>query len=173
VEFVEDLKEQLEKIAPTRIVKDNERSRTGWLVEGQFDLVDGGDPYARYFLGTFGAGESFLALHVRITDIDRGLVVYEFDMAGGSRGRGRHGTVRASGLGRATHFDLSNAAERIYLTLSANPFRYGQPHQVLACPNKSASVRLPSETAVFNCVCRSLIWELQGRRVPLQSACDF
>jgi hypothetical protein len=35
------------------------------------------------------------------------------------------GTLRASGLGKATHFDLQNAAERIYLTLSANPFRYG------------------------------------------------
>jgi hypothetical protein len=47
-------------------------------------------------------------------------------MAGGSRFQGRHGTVRASGLGRATHFDLVNAAERIYLTLSANPYRYGE-----------------------------------------------
>ena len=25
----------------------------------------------------------------------------------------------------ATHFDLRNAAERIYLTLSEDPFRYG------------------------------------------------
>ena len=60
------------------------------------------------------------------TDVDRGAVVYEFDMAGGSRFQGRHGTVRASGLGRATHFDLVNAAERVYLTLSANPYRYGE-----------------------------------------------
>jgi len=28
-------------------------------------------------------------------------------------------------LGRAIHFDLQNAAERVYLTLSANPYRYG------------------------------------------------
>jgi Domain of unknown function (DUF4410) len=126
VEFANDLKEQLEKIAPARILKDTEKPRTGWLVEGNFNLVDGGNPYARFFAGTFGAGRSELVLHVRITDVDRGTVVYEFDMAGGSRFQGRHGTVRASGLGRATHFDLVNAAERIYLTLSANPYRYGE-----------------------------------------------
>src|SRR3984893_7716947 len=126
VEFANDLKEQLEKIAPARILKDSEKTRTGWLVEGHFQMIDGGDPYARFFAGSFGAGKSFLALHVRIVDVDRGTVVYEFDMAGGSRFQGRHGTVRASGLGRATHFDLVNAAERIYLTLSANPYRYGE-----------------------------------------------
>jgi len=125
VEFAGDLKEQLEKIAPTRILKSNESPRVGWLVEGQFDLIDGGSPLGRFFLGTFGVGRSVLALHVRITDVERGLVVYEFDMSGGSRFQGRHGTVRASGLGRATHFDLKNAAERIYLTLSTNPYRYG------------------------------------------------
>jgi len=126
VEFANDLKEQLEKIAPARILKDTQKPRTGWLVEGNFNLVDGGNPYARFFAGTFGSGRSELVLHVRITDVDRGTVVYEFDMAGGSRFQGRHGTVRASGLGRATHFDLVNAAERIYLTLSANPYRYGE-----------------------------------------------
>jgi len=126
VEFANDLKEQLEKIAPARILKDGESPRTGWLVTGDFTLIDGGNPYARFFAGTLGAGKSHLVLHVRVTDVDRGTVVYEFDMAGGSRFQGRHGTVRASGLGRATHFDMVNAAERIYLTLSANPYRYGE-----------------------------------------------
>ncbi len=126
VELAEDLKQQLEKIAPTRILKDTESPRVGWLVDGQFQLVDGGAPYARFFFGSFGAGQSVLMLHVRVTDVRHKTVVYEFDMAGGSRFQGRFGTVRASGLGRATHFDLSNAAERIYLTLSANPFRYGE-----------------------------------------------
>ena len=126
VEFAQDLKQQLEKIAPARILKDHERPRVGWLVEGQFDLVDGGSPLGRFFFGNLGAGQSFLALHVRITDVNHGTVVYEFDMAGGSRFQGKFGTVRASGLGRATHFDLQNAAERIYLTLSANPYRYGE-----------------------------------------------
>ncbi|HJT81808.1 MAG TPA: DUF4410 domain-containing protein [Chthoniobacterales bacterium] len=124
VEFAEDLKEELEKMAPTRILKDNETPRVGWLVEGDFQVVDGGDPGARFFFGTFGAGRSFVQLHVRVTDVQRHVVVYEFDMAGGSGFQGRRGTLRASGMGRASHFDLRNAAERIYITLSTNPYRY-------------------------------------------------
>jgi hypothetical protein len=125
VEFAGDLKEQLEKIAPARILKDNETPRTGWLVEGDFALVDGGDPVGRFFLGHFGVGRSILALHVKVTDVDKGQVIYEFDMAGGSRLQGKAGTVRASGLGKATPFDLVNAAERIYLVLTPNAFHYG------------------------------------------------
>src|SRR5438445_1956327 len=94
VEFANDLKEQLEKIAPARILKDSETPRTGWLVTGHFTLVDGGHPYARFFAGTFGAGQSELVLHVRVTDVDRGTVVYEFDMGGGSRFQGRQGLIR-------------------------------------------------------------------------------
>src|SRR6266480_2537232 len=52
VEFANDLKEQLEKIAPARILKDTESPRTGWLVTGHFTLIDGGSPYARFFVGT-------------------------------------------------------------------------------------------------------------------------
>ena len=124
VEFAQDLKEELEKIAPARILKDHESPRMGWLVDGHFMRVDGGDPLARFFFGNLGAGSSFLALHVRVTDVSKGCVVYEFDMAGGSRLQGKLGTVRASGLGKATHFDLRNAAERIYITLSTNPYHY-------------------------------------------------
>lgn len=126
VEFAGDLKEQLEKIAPARILRDYETPRTGWLVEGEFTLVDGGSAAGRaLFLGHLGLGQSHLALHVRVTDVDKGMVVYEFDMAGGSELQGRAGTLRASGLGYARSFDLVNAAERIYLVLSPNPFRYG------------------------------------------------
>ena len=125
VEFANDLKEQLEKIAPARILRDDQSPRVGWLVEGNFDLIDGGSPAARFFLGHLGAGRSFLALHVKVTDVEQGVVVYEFDMAGGSNLQGRSGTLRASGLGKAIHFDLQNAAERIYVTLSANPYRFG------------------------------------------------
>jgi hypothetical protein len=125
IEFAGDLKEQLEMLAPARILRDGETPRTGWLVEGEFTMVDGGSPLGRFFLGTFGVGRSFLAMHVKVTDVDRGITVYEFDMAGGSRGQGRYGTLRASGLGRATPFDLVNAAERIYLVLEPNAFRYG------------------------------------------------
>jgi hypothetical protein len=125
VEFAGDLKEQLEKIAPARILRDNETPRTGWLVEGEFTLVDGGSAAGRALFGHFGMGASHLALHVRVTDVDRGIVVYEFDMAGGSELQGRSGTLRASGLGYARSFDLVNAAERIYLVLTPNAFRYG------------------------------------------------
>jgi Domain of unknown function (DUF4410) len=125
IEFAGDLKEQLELLAPSRILQEDETPRTGWLVEGEFLLVDGGDPVGRFFLGTFGVGRSILALHVKVTDVDKGMVVYEFDMAGGSRGQGRHGTLRASGLGRGTAFDLVNAAQRIYLVLEPNAHRYG------------------------------------------------
>ena len=124
VEFAEDLKEELERIAPVRILKDYEAPRVGWLIDGEFTLVNGGSPIARFLFGNVGAGSSFLALHVRVTDVERGTVVYEFDMAGGSRLQGKLGTLRASGLGKATHFDLRNAAERIYLTLSTNPSRF-------------------------------------------------
>ena len=124
LEFAEDLKEELERIAPARILKDNERPRVGWLVNGHFTAVDGGSPLGRFFFGPLGAGRSFLALHIRVTDVERGVVVYEFDMAGGSGHQGKLGTLRASGLGKATHFDLRNAAERVYWTLSTNPSRY-------------------------------------------------
>nr|MBA2271605.1 hypothetical protein [Chthoniobacterales bacterium] len=89
-------------------------------------VVDGGSPAGRFFLGTVGVGRSYLAMRVRVTDVERGVVVYEFDVAGGSRLQGKRGTIRASGLGRATPFDLVNAAERIYLTLDPNPHRYGE-----------------------------------------------
>jgi hypothetical protein len=125
VTFAGDLKEELSKLAPTRVLEDDEVPRTGWLVEGQFDLVDGGSPVGRFFFGQFGAGQSFLALHVKVTEVRKHRVIYEFDLAGGSRGQGKLGTVRASGLGKATPFDLRNAAERILLVLSPDPFRFG------------------------------------------------
>jgi hypothetical protein len=131
VAFATDLKEQLEKIAPARILRENETPRVGWLVEGQFDLVDGGSQAGRFFLGHLGAGRSLLALHVRVTDVERGAVAYEFDVAGGSHMQGRAGTLRSGGAGPTTPFDLKNAAERIYLALSEDPFRYGARSDVV------------------------------------------
>jgi hypothetical protein len=125
VAFAADLKEELSKLAPALVIAEDEVPTVGWLVEGQFDLVDGGSPVGRFFLGNFGVGRSFLALHVKVTDVTKHRVVYEFDMAGGSRGQGKLGTVRASGLGKATPFDLRNAAERILLVLSPDAFRFG------------------------------------------------
>jgi hypothetical protein len=131
VEFAGVLKEQIEKLAPARILRDNETPRTGWLIEGEFTMVDGGSIIGRsIFFGHFGVGQSRLALHVRVTDVDRGVVVYEFDMAGGSNLQGRGGTLRASGLGYARSFDLVNAAERIYLVLEPNAFRYGARNDI-------------------------------------------
>ena len=130
VQFAGRLKEQMEKMAPTRILTESESPRVGWLVDGEFTLVDGGSPLGRFFLGNFGVGRSVLAMHVRVTDVEAGVVVYEFDVAGGSRLQGKLGTVRASGLGKATPFDLQNAAERIYLALSADAFRFGTRSEV-------------------------------------------
>ena len=125
VSFAGSLKESLERMAPARILQDDETPRVGWLVEGEFQMVDGGSPLGRFFFGHLGAGRSFLSMHVRITDVEKGVVVYEFDVSGGSRLQGRAGTIRASGLGKATPFDLENAAERIYLALTPNVHRYG------------------------------------------------
>ena len=113
VEFAGTLKEQIEKLAPARVLKDDETPRTGWLIEGEFSVVHSTHP-------------SRLALHVKVTDVDKHMTVYEFDMDGGSNGQFHWGTLRASGHGRALHFDLENAAERIYLVLTPNPYRYGK-----------------------------------------------
>jgi hypothetical protein len=131
LQLAEDLKEELSKIAPARVLESDEVPRTGWLIEGQFLLVDGGDPADRFFFGVFGAGRSHLALHVKVTNVNEHRVIYEFDMAGGSREQGKFGTLRASGLGRAVPFDLRNAAERIMLVLSPDPFRYGARSSVV------------------------------------------
>src|SRR5438045_6517028 len=101
------------------------RRHTRCLSDWSLDVCSSDLPVGRFFLGSFCVGQSTLALHVRVTNVKSGLVVYEFDMYGGSQLQGRHGTVRASGLGRALHFDLQNAAERVYLTLSTNSYRYG------------------------------------------------
>ena len=131
VELAEDMKQELERIAPARIIDEHQTPRVGWLVEGRFDRVDGGSPLGRFFFGYFGAGRSFLALHVKVTDVTHGEVVYEFDMAGGSGGQGRFGTLRASGLGKAGHFDLRNTAQRTYIVLSTNPYKFGQASDVV------------------------------------------
>lgn len=126
VAFAEELKEKLSQLAPTRVLEPNEYPRVGWLVDGQFELVDGGSKAGRFFLGPLGVGQSMLALHVRVTDVQAHRVIYEFDLAGGSRGQGPFGTLRAGGLGDATAFDLHNAAERILLVLSPDAFHYGE-----------------------------------------------
>jgi hypothetical protein len=111
VTFAQDLKEELSKMAPTRILKDDEAPKVGWMVEGRFDNVN--------------SNVSSLAMHVKVTDVEKHRVIYEFDMAGGNHGQGVFGTIRGSGGRFATPFDLRNAAERILLVLSPDVFRFG------------------------------------------------
>jgi hypothetical protein len=135
--FAEILKEELEKIAPTHILDDDEIPTTGWLVEGELQIVDAGSPYARALpvAGKLGAGRSGILTHVQVSEVGgsrhsdgKGGVrntLYEFDVAGGSRLTGRHGQVMAPGLGYAVPFDYRNTAERIYQTLTPDFARYG------------------------------------------------
>ena len=152
-EFSEALKEELEKLAPALVLKDGDTPEVGWLVEGSLDEVDAGWPYIRAKPGNlWGAGASHIQVHVRITDLDgrhpgaaarrgsgkdtdevithpvkvrMGAVVYEFDVAGGSRLTGKFGSVTAAGLGYAPPFDYRNAAERIYEALVTDEFKLG------------------------------------------------
>jgi hypothetical protein len=136
-EFAEALKEELEKIAPTHILEDDEVATTGWLVEGELQVVDSGSPYLRAMpvAGKLGAGRSGILTHVQISDLGRDShsdgkggtrnTIYEFDVAGGSRLTGRHGSVMAPGLGYSVPFDYRNTAERIYQALTPDFARYG------------------------------------------------
>jgi len=147
VEFANDLQQELAKLAPAMVIKPDEYPRTGWLVEGEFEVIRGGDPALRCTPVTSGVVyKDGLKLHIRITDVDRrsvsadqkegatvekgvktnaGVVIYEFDVAGSTRASGPFGTIYAPGTGDAIPFNFRNAAERILLTLSPDPFRYG------------------------------------------------
>jgi hypothetical protein len=185
--FAEDLKEQLEQIAPAIILKPGDYPSNGWLVEGSLDLVDAGHPGERGIpiAAQFHYGASHVMIHVRVIDLDlerthsldakdsgatiavtttgaeaapapvttgtaetvpaaatsgttaapvavvhpfikkKGVVVYEFDMAGGSKGTGPFGSNTAPGLGSAPMFDYRNAAERVYEALDPDEFKFG------------------------------------------------
>jgi hypothetical protein len=140
--FADSLKEEVEKLAPAMVIEDDEIPTEGWLVEGSLDVVDNGHGYQRSFfpLDKFGLGRSKLLIHVRIRDMGgryvyadkdagkvgrRGDVLYEFDLAGGSGWSGHHGSIYAPGLGDAEPFDFKNAAERVMLALSTDPYRLG------------------------------------------------
>jgi hypothetical protein len=149
-EFSEALKEQLEQIAPALVLKDGDMPNSGWLVEGSLDLVDAGSPLKRAdpILGFCYWGASHIQIHVRIIDLDahhvkavdakdtaatqttpvktrHGVVIYEFDLAGGSHHTGNLGSITAPGIGYAPMFDYTNAAERIYEALDPDEFRFG------------------------------------------------
>jgi hypothetical protein len=147
-QFAIALKEQLELIAPTMILRDGDVPTTGWIVEGQFDVVDAGSAPLRgvgQATVTLVPGRSKLKLHVRVIDVEKAGfvrdldtkggsssmdmdgagVIYAFDVAGGSMASAAAGSIYAPGLGHATPFDFRNAAELIYAVLSPDPHRYG------------------------------------------------
>jgi hypothetical protein len=151
VEFAYILREQLAKLAPTMVIGHDEVPETGWLVEGDFELVHAGEELIRKLAPHTPFGRSKVVLHVKITDLETkrsvapidpkeivaadggvrvvkttsGHVAYEFDLAGGSGLTGPAGSVYAPGLGYATPFDFRNAAERILIALTPDPHRYG------------------------------------------------
>jgi len=149
-EFSETLKEELEKMAPAMVLKEGDKPTTGWLVEGSIDEVDAGHPGTRLGISDLGGdGASHIQIHVRILDLDaksvtasdvkdtdgvqthavkahNGAIIYEFDLAGGSKNTGKFGSITAPGIGYAPMFDYHNAAERIYEALSPDEFKFGQ-----------------------------------------------
>jgi hypothetical protein len=141
-EFAENLKQELEKLAPSRVIEYDETAPEGWVVEGSLDVVDGGSRVGRALpvVHHLGVGRSKVLIHVRISDVGayvqtdkkndsvigkKGRVIYEFDLAGGSRATGELGSITAPGLGYAVPFDFKNAAERVMMALSVDPHRYG------------------------------------------------
>lgn len=144
-EFAQNLKLELEKMAPAMVIEHDEMPAKGWLVEGTIDIVDAGSPRKRSipFVDHFGVGRSHIVIHVRVSDVGgayaysekdnsklgkKGRVIYEFDLAGGSRGTGKIGSIYAPGLGYSVPFDFKNAAERVFMALSVDPHRYGERH---------------------------------------------
>lgn len=133
--FAKILKEELEKVAPASVISDDEDSDSGWIVDGAIELVNAGCAPARAVAGGFGVGRSGILLHVKITDAGsnshgdekggHGPVVYEFDVAGGSRLMGVAGTVNSAGYGDSVNFDMRNAAEKIRQVIETDGNRYG------------------------------------------------
>ncbi len=141
-EFADDLKLEMEKLAPAMVIGHNEVPTVGWLVEGSLDVVHGGSRFGRSLPGVdhLGVGRSKVAIHVRISQVggavvetdkdasklgQSGRVIYEFDLLGGSRGSGKTGSIYAPGLGYSVPFDFKNAAERVMMALSTDPHKYG------------------------------------------------
>ncbi len=148
--FADDLKEEMEKMAPTMVIEhdevpphpDSDETGTYWLVDGTLDVVDSGHGPARAYIPweQVGMAQSHLKVHVRIREIGghgyadnkdasklsrRGNIIYEFDLDGGSELSGHRGSVYSPGLGDAEPFDFRNAAERVMYALSTDPHRYG------------------------------------------------
>lgn len=140
-EMADALKIEMEKLAPAMVIDDNEQATQGWVVTGSLEVVDAGSNIGRALAGHVGVGRSKVRVHVRITDADghvrhaddkdtstvgqRGDVLYEFDLAGGSGITGPRGSLYAPGLGYSAPFDYKNAAERVMIALSTDAMRTG------------------------------------------------
>ncbi len=142
-QFADDLKLQLEKMAPAMVIERNETPELGWLVEGSLDVVDAGSSVGRALplINHLGTGKSHVLIHVRVSEVGghamtsdkdasklgkRGHVIYEFDLEGGSRSTGQLGSITAPGLGYSVPFDFTNAAERVMGALSTNPHGFAE-----------------------------------------------
>jgi len=135
IAFANILQEQLSKLAPAMVLTDDESPVTGWLVEGEIRRIDARNP-------------SCLGIHLRITDVDgcqepimactdgvsgfrvvkadSGAVVYEFDLKGTVCAPRSFGSLTYAALGDGVPVDFRNAAERVMLALSPDPFLYGE-----------------------------------------------
>jgi len=144
--FADNLQEQLAKIAPAMVLKPGEAAPLGWLVDGEFDVVESGySPGCWSPVGNAVSRPSCVKLHVRVTEVGRsgnapdskgsvyagrsvrtrnGAVVYEFDVTAATQG-GAIGSVYQPGIGYPLPFDFRNAAELIATTLTPDPFKYG------------------------------------------------
>jgi hypothetical protein len=127
MEFANDLRDELSRIAPAAVLKPGEAAPEGWLVEGEFRIVDAGSKVARAIpvWGPLGVGRSTILIHVKISDAISGETLYAFDVSGGSGTTGFRGNTGAPGVGPAYPFDFKNAAQRIRLALSQDPQRFG------------------------------------------------
>lgn len=141
-QFAEILEVEMDKFAPSMVIAENEIPEEGWIMEGAIEIMDEGSRANRYFFGHFGAGRSKVLVHVRVREVNStdsgpgknsgpigrsGNIIYEFDVAGGSRANGKFGTDSAGGItGPMADFDFANAAERIRVALTTQLHRNGQ-----------------------------------------------
>ena len=130
IAFANILQEELCKLAPAMVIKKDERPQEGWLVEGEFELIDANPPSKIVMhVRIIKVGESGQIASTKDSEVStrnsEGRIIYEFDVSGGSLGSGAFGSMYAPGVAYAPPFDYRNAAERIMMSLSVDPHRFG------------------------------------------------
>ncbi len=126
-EFANDLQEELAKIAPARVLQCDEAAPCGWLVDGEFETIQSGYPPVRWWPCNSPSpwGQpSFVKMHIRITDVRCGTLLYAFDVVAHSDGS-LQGSATRPGMGYPLPFDFRNAAEQVAIAITPDPFRYG------------------------------------------------